>query len=75
MPKRDHPTTNAMRHLKRHEIDFEVLPYAYEPRGGTKSSSRELGVDEHTVIKTLIMQTSRLRRRGPPVRPAGPADL
>jgi len=58
MPKRDHPTTNAIRHLTKCGVAFEVIPYAYEPRGGTRSSSRELGADEHTVVKTLIMQTS-----------------
>ena len=30
--------------------------YTYEARGGTKVSSRELGVDEHAVIKTLIFE-------------------
>jgi Cys-tRNA(Pro) deacylase len=31
-------------------------PYRYEERGGTRVSSRELGVDEHAVIKTLVME-------------------
>lgn len=48
--------TPAMRVLRQHQVAFEEHPYAYEARGGTAVSSRELGVDEHIVIKTLVMQ-------------------
>jgi len=34
-----------------------VCLYAYEEHGGTRVSSHELGVDEHQVVKTLIMET------------------
>ncbi|MFX8067359.1 YbaK/EbsC family protein, partial [Acinetobacter baumannii] len=37
-------------------VAFTEHPYAYEEHGGTSVSSRELGVDEHAVIKTLVMQ-------------------
>jgi Cys-tRNA(Pro) deacylase len=50
------PTTQAMRVLREHAVDFTHHPYAYEERGGTEVSARELGVDEHAVIKTLIME-------------------
>jgi Cys-tRNA(Pro) deacylase len=30
--------------------------YRYEERGGTAVSARELGVDEHAVVKTLVME-------------------
>ena len=30
--------------------------YRYQERGGTRASSRELGVAEHAVIKTLVME-------------------
>ncbi|NLF32196.1 MAG: aminoacyl-tRNA deacylase [Planctomycetes bacterium] len=53
----DHPVTRAIRVLTERQIAFEVLAYRYEPRGGTRHSSAELGVDEHRVIKTLIMET------------------
>ena len=53
----DYPKTNAIRCLLQHDIPFEVFAYAYEERGGTRVSSRELGVDEHAVIKTLVMET------------------
>ena len=39
-------------------IAFEIFTYKYAARGGTAVSSRELGVDEHRVIKTLVMATS-----------------
>jgi Cys-tRNA(Pro) deacylase len=57
MAHRDYPKTNAIRCLIEHGIDFEVFTYKYEERGGTRVSARELGVDEHTVIKTLVMET------------------
>jgi len=53
----DYPKTNVIRCLLQHDIPFEVFMYAYEERGGTRVSSRELGVDEHAVIKTLVMET------------------
>jgi hypothetical protein len=57
MARNDYPKTNAIRVLLQHEIPFEVFTYAYEEKGGTRASSRELGVDEHAVIKTLVMET------------------
>jgi Cys-tRNA(Pro) deacylase len=57
MPKDDkHPVTAAVRVLRDHEVPFTHHPYEYEERGGTEVSARELGVDEHAVIKTLIME-------------------
>lgn len=48
--------TPATQMLKRAGITFSEHPYAYEEHGGTEVSARELGVDEHQVIKTLVMQ-------------------
>lgn len=54
---KDHlPTTQAIRVLRDHRVPFTVHPYTYEERGGTAVSARELGVPEHAVIKTLIME-------------------
>jgi Cys-tRNA(Pro) deacylase len=50
------PVTAAIRVLRQHQVAFGEHPYAYEARGGTTVSARELGVDEHIVIKTLVMQ-------------------
>ena len=47
------PAIHALRH---HKVRFTEHPYRYEDRGGTRVSSRELGVPEHHVIKTLVMQ-------------------
>jgi len=48
--------TGAIAVLRKHHADFTAHPYRYEERGGTAVSSRELGVDEHAVIKTLVME-------------------
>jgi len=57
MPRPDCPKTNAIRCLEQAGVAFEVCLYAYEERGGTRVSARELGVEEHQVVKTLIMET------------------
>ena len=48
--------TPAQRELHAHRVAFTEHEYRYEPRGGTSASSRSLGVDEHAVIKTLVME-------------------
>lgn len=50
------PSSPAIHFLRAHGISFTEHPYRYEARGGTAGSSRELGVDEHAVIKTLVME-------------------
>jgi Cys-tRNA(Pro) deacylase len=50
------PVTPAILMLKRSDATFELRPYRYEERGGTHVSARELGVDEHIIVKTLIME-------------------
>ena len=50
------PVTQAVRVLREHGVPFTNHPYTYEERGGTEVSARELGVDEHAVIKTLVME-------------------
>jgi Cys-tRNA(Pro) deacylase len=56
MAKDKIPMTPAIRLLKQAKVDFTSHLYAYEERGGTTVSARELGVDEHHVIKTLVME-------------------
>ena len=51
-----YPVTMAVRVLREHNVDFTHHPYEYQERGGTEVSARELGIDEHAVIKTLIME-------------------
>jgi Cys-tRNA(Pro) deacylase len=50
------PVTAAVRVLRDHGVAFTHHPYDYEARGGTAVCARELDVDEHAVIKTLVMQ-------------------
>ena len=61
MTKDKLPVTAAVRVLREHGVEFTHHPYEYEARGGTEVSARELGVDEHAVIKTLIMEDDRKR--------------
>ena len=53
--------TPAIHFLRKHGVAFTEHPYRYEDHGGTRVSSRELGVDEHAVIKTLVMQDEAKR--------------
>ncbi len=55
------PATAATRELKAHAVDFSDHPYVYEEHGGTAVSARELGVAEHAVIKTLVMEDETKR--------------
>lgn len=56
MSKDKAPVTAAVRALRAAGVPFTDHPYEYEERGGTAVSARELGVDEHAVIKTLVME-------------------
>jgi Cys-tRNA(Pro) deacylase len=51
-----HPETAATRFLLERKIAFEPHLYDYEAQGGTRVSSAKLGVDEHAVVKTLVME-------------------
>lgn len=51
------PSTPALRALRAAGVDYALHAYRYEARGGTRVSARELGVDEHAVIKTLVFET------------------
>ncbi|AOK30449.1 aminoacyl-tRNA deacylase [Burkholderia singularis] len=48
--------TPATQFLRRHGIAFGEHPYDYVEHGGTSESARQLGCDEHQVIKTLVME-------------------
>jgi Cys-tRNA(Pro) deacylase len=50
------PVTPCILVLRKHEVSFHLHAYRYEDRGGTNASARELGVDEHLIIKTLVME-------------------
>jgi Cys-tRNA(Pro) deacylase len=57
----DHPITPAIRFLRERKIDFIPRLYDYVEKGGTRESARQLGVDEHAVVKTLVFETNEKR--------------
>ena len=48
--------TPATQLLRAHKVAFTEHPYDYVEHGGTEESARQLGLDEHVVVKTLVMQ-------------------
>ncbi|MGV8057711.1 MAG: aminoacyl-tRNA deacylase [Smithellaceae bacterium] len=56
MTKEKIPSSPAILALKAQSAVFTLHPYKYEEKGGTKVSAMKLNVDEHCVIKTLIME-------------------
>lgn len=62
MAKKEHVSeTPATSFLRKHAVVFSEHPYAYEEHGGTAVSSIALGVPEHEVVKTLVMQDEAAR--------------
>lgn len=51
--------TPATQFLRRSGIAFSEHVYEYVEHGGTEESARQLGVPEHEVVKTLVMQDER----------------
>lgn len=51
--------TLAVRMLLEQKVEFKPCLYDYQEKGGTAASSRELGVPEHAVIKTLIFEDEK----------------
>ena len=62
MVRKEHISeTQATQFLRKQQVAFTEHPYEYEEHGGTAVSSRELGVPEHDVVKTLVMQDEAAR--------------
>ncbi len=53
--------TPATQFLRQRGVPFELHVYDYVEHGGTAESARQLGVDEHSVVKTLVMQDESAR--------------
>jgi Cys-tRNA(Pro) deacylase len=51
--------TLATQMLKKHGVDYAEHVYDYVEHGGTTESAAQLGVDEHWVVKTLVMQNDK----------------
>lgn len=54
----DHPVTQAVRYLREKRVEFIPHLYDYVEKGGTSESAKQLGVDEHAVVKTLVFETN-----------------
>jgi Cys-tRNA(Pro) deacylase len=48
--------TSAVRELRKHQVQFTEYEYRYEDHGGTRVASVQLAVDEHAIVKTLVME-------------------
>ena len=62
MAKQKIPSTQAIRELKAHQIDFILYSYRYEKKAGVAvatAAAVAVGVDEHQVVKTLVMMDER----------------
>jgi Cys-tRNA(Pro) deacylase len=57
MGKPDYPVTTAIRLLREKNVEFRPHLYAFEEHGGTGHSASALGVSEHEVVKTIVMET------------------
>lgn len=54
----DIPMTPALRQLKAAKAEFLAQQYKYVDHGGTAQAARELGIDEHCIIKTIVLKTA-----------------
>lgn len=57
----EYPITPAVRFLREKKIEFVPHLYDYVEKGGAKESARQLGIDVHSVIKTLVFETNEKR--------------
>jgi Cys-tRNA(Pro) deacylase len=48
--------TPAVRFLRERKVEFSEHPYQYVEHGGTSTFAKQYHVDEHMVVKTLIME-------------------
>ena len=53
--------TPATQLLRAQGVEFTEHPYNYVEHGGSAESARQLGLDEHMVVKTLVMQNQDAR--------------
>ena len=59
MKSRHAGETPATTFLRKVGVAFTEHPYDYVEHGGTAESARQLGVPEHEVVKTLVMQDEK----------------
>ncbi|MEW5721506.1 MAG: Cys-tRNA(Pro) deacylase [Thermodesulfobacteriota bacterium] len=56
MAKEKTPMTAALRALEAAGVEYRPRLYKYVDKGGTAEAARQLGLDEHLVIKTLVFE-------------------
>ncbi len=56
-----HPVTQAVRALRAAKVTYEGHLYDYVERGGTEASAAALGVSEHVVIKTIVLEDEKAK--------------
>ena len=61
MAKENLPSTPALLTLRAAKVAFEPRLYKYVEKGGTRASAEALGVDEHAVIKTIVLESGERR--------------
>ena len=54
----EYPITQAIRFLREKKVDFVPHLYDYIEKGGTAESARQLSVNEHAIVKTLVFETN-----------------
>jgi len=57
MAKTEYPVTPAVRFLRAHGVEFRPHLYQYQEHGGTRVGAAELHLQEHVLVKTLVMAT------------------
>jgi Cys-tRNA(Pro) deacylase len=57
----DYPITPAVRFLRERKVEFVPRIYDYIEKGGARESARQLGVEEHAVVKTLVFETNEMK--------------
>lgn len=55
----EYPITQAIRVLRAEKVAFTPHLYEYVEHGGTATSAAALGVDEHAVVKTIVLEDEK----------------
>jgi Cys-tRNA(Pro) deacylase len=55
--KEEYPVTTAVRALREKGVAFVPRLYPWKEHGGTANAAAAFGVDEHAVLKTIVMRT------------------
>jgi len=61
MKRPSHSETPATQFLRKHGVEFSEHFFEYAEHGGTERGAELLGVPEHAVVKTLLMEDEHAR--------------